>query len=357
MFEDVDLRRLAIFAGILLLVTVVSLPQSFMLPAVALLLVSTVAQETQRNMARDHRRFCDQRIGDATDRAMLSAAYVERVQQAGPAARLAIFNTRKILIYHCAQIIGAVNYLRYGFHWYSFAILLSCSALATLTMYRYYVKKTWLKRGIRSGALVAAPVAVHHAVLSTMKIPALLLATQRDVTTWVAKHSSGVFPSVWEDGSAVHLVFPIGFLKVYRRDRDIAVAMIAHEVGHIIQKDTELWFFAEVAGGWARAAMLALSLLQVVAAILAGVPLLLCTALLLAVSQLRYASDVSDARLASERLADVAAVLIADAASYREALSSYLTDTDTGSHEPKLLRISRVSAYVRILDDLGGVDV
>lgn len=66
------------------------------------------------------------------------------------------------------------------------------------------------------------------------------------LTLYIGRKMFTAIPSIVESGERLHLIMPLGFLKVIRKNPDIARAMLAHELGHADQQDTKLWSLANI---------------------------------------------------------------------------------------------------------------
>jgi hypothetical protein len=53
--------------------------------------------------------------------------------------------------------------------------------------------------------------------------------------------SNAIAPSVCHIGAEYHLILPTGFFGLWQRQPKAAIAMIAHEMGHILQADVDLY--------------------------------------------------------------------------------------------------------------------
>jgi Zn-dependent protease with chaperone function len=60
------------------------------------------------------------------------------------------------------------------------------------------------------------------------------------LTYWISLRN-GNSPSIFKSEHGYNLVVPLGFSKLVRENNDVASAMLAHEVGHIVQGDVALW--------------------------------------------------------------------------------------------------------------------
>ena len=66
------------------------------------------------------------------------------------------------------------------------------------------------------------------------------------ITIWL-DNSQETVPSCTTRWGQVHLICPLGFLNLFTSDRQSAKAMVAHELGHVVQRDTSLWRVVGVA--------------------------------------------------------------------------------------------------------------
>jgi hypothetical protein len=290
----------------------------------------------------------DSPFSNARSRRELLDAYVSRAAIAAIPAKVSRTNARNIIGYHIAQALFAGLRVHDSVNWYSAMMLVGSSIAVGLISFRYLQKASWLWRGIRSRRLVPAPESVRLRVATAVATLSTTLGLNVPVDILIATRSRSIFPSVWERNGRASIVLPLGFLKVQRRNPSMTFAMLAHEFGHIHQRDTDLWFFSETSGRWARVSMAASCATQVVSAFALGMPFSSATALAIAVGQLWHMAQVGNARLTSERLADLAAVLFADGESYLAALDAYLDDVNDPEHEPKSVRMARIRSYVSI---------
>jgi hypothetical protein len=162
------------------------------------------------------------------------------------------------------------------------------------------------------------------------------------ITLWSAI-TKNKFPSVEEDKMGeIHLVIPISFLRFFEENPGQAEAVLAHEFGHVLQKDTHLFHIADayfdvIRSIWLPTAYLNIVLkilimlwhIETVIMVMQTYMLLTCVVLgsfVFDVLVIRYMTkgfkDLRQSRRESEKLADIAACVFADASALNEVLSS-----------------------------------
>ncbi len=71
-----------------------------------------------------------------------------------------------------------------------------------------------------------------------------MLIEYKIVMLWRSK-SLSKYPSVEEVDGNINLILPIGFLIDFKKDNNKGNAILAHELGHVLQHDTDLYLIAD----------------------------------------------------------------------------------------------------------------
>jgi hypothetical protein len=188
-----------------------------------------------------------------------------------------------------------------------------------------------------------------------------------NIQVW--KSSSNTFlPSIQSDKTNTHhLILPMNFFYLLIKEPEISKSLIAHEFGHIVQKDTNLWLYNIIYFKWIKYVIIPLVSYYV---LIASINFLIYLIILFSpqftnnislgvtgaiflggwkvlgktVSSLK---DVKSYRKVSEELADFAAIAYANGKSLSNALSKYSIDNKDKIHPPiqnRLKSIERVMA-------------
>lgn len=199
---------------------------------------------------------------------------------------------------------------------------------------------------------------------STLLAPS---AKRMGLELWIARNCT-LSPSVFYFRGCSCVCIPLGFVSLYRSNRSVARAMLAHEIGHIAQRDTDLWARVQVIGGtlydslikllkiniwagifssvwsWVRVLVEAPAALQMVSVAL--VINLFIGGLIIGIYLLLFvwAKDVlRSARHQSEYLADMAAAVCVGRQSCCEALLSCIDiEEPTFEHPSPVQRVTLV---------------
>ncbi|HEY9421358.1 MAG TPA: hypothetical protein VIW92_08090, partial [Thermoanaerobaculia bacterium] len=125
---------------------------------------------------------------------------------------------------------------------------LSAVAMAVFAVACTMFARRWSARNrplTEGGQIIQAPEPVRREVDELLEPVAVRMnfdLTKLDL--YLGKRMFAAIPSIVEIYGRLHLVLPLGFLKVIRERPDIARAMLVHELGHADQKDTKLWALA-----------------------------------------------------------------------------------------------------------------
>lgn len=60
---------------------------------------------------------------------------------------------------------------------------------------------------------------------------------------WLNSRNYGISPNIFEYRKRIHLVLPLGFLKVIENQIEVAQSILAHEFSHVLHKDTNLFIY------------------------------------------------------------------------------------------------------------------
>jgi hypothetical protein len=98
-----------------------------------------------------------------------------------------------------------------------------------------------------SNQIIQAPEAIAREVGALLEPVAARMSFDLSmVNLYIGRRMFTATPSIVESGGRLHLIMPLGFLKVLRESPEVARAMLAHEIGHADQQDTKLWPLANI---------------------------------------------------------------------------------------------------------------
>ena len=154
---------------------------------------------------------------------------------------------------------------------------------------------------------------------------------------YVHGNSNTNLPSIEEYKNEIYLVFPTNFFTLVQKDKEAAECLIAHELGHIIQRDTRLWLLLDSFGTHVQKYLVPAVLILALPKILGIVsiafeaninPLNSNTIMYLLniVVIVFFLSGIRQARRRSEYLADFASVLYTEKRGMQKALAEYSED-------------------------------
>jgi hypothetical protein len=225
---------------------------------------------------------------------------------------------------------------------------------------------------VRKGRLKPLPPAL--AAPLEREIATLCARTSMDrtrIVPWLVM-SRSTAPSVIESQRKIHLIVPLGMAWLATHDPKACGAMIAHEFGHVLQTDTRLWRTAVAGAAVMRRIVLPLQLTTLVVgfvfmrlarpdgqfgrphtydstdvfALSVGIVVAATYNLLgiaLCWSAYRFVARV---RLRSEKLADLAAIIYADAGALLRAVETQMASDDQNHLAIHLPREERL-AWIR----------
>jgi hypothetical protein len=198
----------------------------------------------------------------------------------------------------------------------------------------------------------------------------------RKVRVRLATRNYDVGPSVIEHEDVTFLVIPLGFFKLLEVDREAARAILAHELAHVCQGDTNLWLLSESYLTAIRKFLMPLAILT------SFISLALCFGALSSISYyadsyevaairraslagiiqsfgqpvllLAFTYSVRKLRRRSEELADMAGVVFAGPSPLLRALAPYYTrgilsqeSSIFSSHPNMRERTGRIRGYIK----------
>lgn len=167
-------------------------------------------------------------------------------------------------------------------------------------------------------------------------------------------------PSVYADEEVARLYLPLGFVKLLRSAPNQAEAILAHELSHVVQKDTYLWLLAE---SWLFAAKKLLLPVNIIVAIVVialqfyavqtipygyevdgnAFAVEIVRALIPVAVILAFSYSIRQLRRRSENIADLGACAFASKQGLIDALSSHTNSAGGGwlfsTHESTADRI------------------
>lgn len=146
------------------------------------------------------------------------------------------------------------------------------------------------------------------------------------IELWLNTRTKSWLPSTHFSGGTFHLLIPRKFLIDSGKDPEVTRAVLAHEVGHIIQGDASLWLLNNVfsealrkrvipLAAWSASVLVAFSLLAV-----GEVPRAFAGAYVPIFIMHQFAGKVRDANTYSEHYADLAAAILASPFAILKAL-------------------------------------
>ncbi|MFK8008403.1 MAG: M48 family metalloprotease [Saprospiraceae bacterium] len=197
-----------------------------------------------------------------------------------------------------------------------------------------------------------------------------------EVQFW-RSNSKTYLPSIVEDEKLINVVLPMNFFLLCLKEPNEAKALIAHEFGHVIQKDTNYWLYVDFfANGlrkylypymrvvlWFQGTILSLNLLITITmglntnnfseeAIVQVLVQLVAVLIIVRITNFLKGAPakVKACRLASEELADTASIIYSDGKSMIAVLNKYAQNSiDDILHPAKEERIkymlNRIKKY------------
>lgn len=176
------------------------------------------------------------------------------------------------------------------------------------------------------------------------RLTGLLGVEGNSIVVW-SNRSMHVAPSIVQARGHPQMLLPMGFLFLLSRDRPAAEVMLAHELGHVVQRDSQLWMDAWVASRLVLRMIVPLEALRVIvsiasaqlawgAAVASFVPL----GVALSIAAFALAS-----RAKSELAADVAAVGCCGARQVSTTIERYLRE-DLNVTELRARRLANVAS-------------
>lgn len=184
-----------------------------------------------------------------------------------------------------------------------------------------------IRLAMKVGRLVKPTPAARHAIDELLRdLPAYAMLNEPPQTL-VAKRDPRVTPSVHLIRGQYCLVLPAGALILIRRDPESLKAMIAHELGHILQNDTILWEWSTIitSGLYYGLGVGVLAYILLSSIVHLGVPYT-GVVLYFAIRIRMIRKKVLSARMRSEHFADTCAAAYGDPLALVRALTLYAQD-------------------------------
>ena len=92
------------------------------------------------------------------------------------------------------------------------------------------------------------------------------------IRLWMNVFDGAREPSIAEAEGEIHVVLPIGFFKLQKdpQDWEAAKAMLAHEITHVAQRDSDTWFYASAFSRYALRVLLPIACIPLLAVLVLG---------------------------------------------------------------------------------------
>jgi Zn-dependent protease with chaperone function len=171
------------------------------------------------------------------------------------------------------------------------------------------------------------------------------------VSIWILK-ARETSPVALVINDHAHLVFPAALLRDFSgSSRDRVRAMIAHELGHFVQRDSKLFLRSEgIAHGILWCVLPSLLLALLVSAVFAHSPISMSIILVVGDHARRLRSELRNFRKNAEELADIAALLHVGREATEAALRQLLlspNDHDDQDHPGARYRLDQIVGFAQ----------
>jgi len=217
--------------------------------------------------------------------------------------------------------------------------------LALLVM--YCNQDSWFTAGVRKRRYV--PLRERHPkVFAMCESLRQRMLPNRAIHVWVQRYEArSRLPSVLENSSGIHLLLPLGLVRVFSERPEHVRAMVAHELAHVRQRDVRLFQYVQLLRRWQPFfyAAVALSLSSVAF----GFEPNIIGLIVVIVIYRRSRRALLSARQHSEWVADLGAAAFGHAEGLLAALA-YTRETRnaTGAiHPPRQVRAAQIRGVMR----------
>jgi hypothetical protein len=192
----------------------------------------------------------------------------------------------------------------------------------------------------------------------------------RDILFWSTINKE-TFPSVEVDKfGKINLLLPLNFIHFFEQNKPEAKAILAHELGHVLQHDTKIYLETDSYFEVIRMILFPLGIFNLLihlyllfasgnyAKIAGSDPLIIITCIIFIwdITLIVYLYNgfkiLREARRDSERLADTAAVLYADGSSLISVLerikNDFVKHKSNATHPDKMDRIENINSVLKL---------